>query len=79
MKVYLYPEVYECHSAELHKDGVYLLNEDGSIIVIIASKNDIDSVEDGEIKVIDKPEPTLEERTAAVEEALALLLEGATE
>lgn len=61
MKIYMNPEVYECAMAEQHKDGVHLLNEDGSIIVIIASAGDIDAVEGGEITIVDILPPTTDE------------------
>ena len=65
MKVYMNPEVYECARAEQHKDGVHLLNENGSIIVIIASAGDIDAVEGGQIIVVDSPAPTQADRIEA--------------
>lgn len=65
MKVYMNPEVFECAGAELHKDGVHIMNEDGSIAMIIASVGDIDSVEDGEITVVEAPEPTQADRIEA--------------
>lgn len=58
--------VYEVASAEQYLDGVHLLNEDGSIFVIIAQPNRIQKVEGGEIVVMERPEPTEEEDISAL-------------
>ena len=51
-------DAYECASAEQYLDGVHLLNDDGSIFVIIAQPERIQKVEGGEIVVVEQPEPT---------------------
>lgn len=57
MKIHTSRDVYECASAEQYLDGVHLLNEDGSIYVIIEQPYRIQKVEGGEIVVIEQPEP----------------------
>lgn len=83
MKVYTKRDVYEVASAELYSDGVHLLNEDGSIYVILVQPDMIQSVEDGEIIVMERPEPTEEEDISALivdhEYRLTLLELGITE
>jgi hypothetical protein len=64
---------HECARAERHKDGVHLFDENGELIIILASPEDIRSVEGGEIVVVDKPEPTQNERVEALEAAITML------
>ena len=66
---------YECASAEQYLDGVHLLNEDGSIFVIIAQPDRIQKVEDGNIVVVEQTEPTDKERIAELEAQNAMLME----
>ena len=58
MIIYTNRNAYECASAEQHLDGVHLLNEDGSIYVIIEQPHRIQKIEGGEIVIIEQPEPT---------------------
>lgn len=68
-------DAYECASAEQYLDGVHLLNDDGSIFVIIAQPERIQKVEGGEIVVAEQPEPTDKDRIAALEAENAMLME----
>lgn len=83
MKVFTKRDVYECASAEQYLDGVHLLNEDGSIYVILVQPDMIQSVEDGEIVIMERSEPTEEEDISALivdhEYRLTLLELGITE
>ena len=58
MTIYTERNAYKCASAEQHLDGVHLLNEDGSIYVIIEQPHRIQKVEGGEIIIIEQPEST---------------------
>lgn len=58
MKIIMDSHEYEAAKAEQHLDGVHLYNEDGSLFVIITSPEAIKRVEDGEIVVVEQPEPT---------------------
>lgn len=60
-----------CHAAEQRKDGVYLLNEDGSTKLIITKPSDIKDVQDGEIIIIDELPLTDKQRIEALEAQLA--------
>ena len=55
----------ECARAERHTDGIYLFDENGELIVILASPEDIRSVEGGEIVDVELPEPTPADRLEA--------------
>lgn len=66
MKIYTNKDIYEVASAEQYLDGVHLLNEDGSIFVIITQPSRIQKVEDGEIVVMEHPEPSEEEDISAL-------------
>lgn len=65
MKIYTERNFYECASAEQYLDGIHLLNEDGSIFVVITQPNRIQKVEDGEIKIMEYPAPTQLEKFEA--------------
>ena len=54
-----------CARAERHKEGVYLFDENEELIVILESPEDIRAVEDGEIIVMEQPEPTQADRIEA--------------
>ena len=54
-------EDIECARAEQHKDKLYLYDEHGDIMFIFDRSCKIIGVEDGEIIVIEAPEPTFEE------------------
>ena len=56
---------HECAKAERHKNGVHLFDENGELIVVLESPEDIRSVEDGEIIIVDYPNPTQIERIEA--------------
>lgn len=60
-----------CDAAELHTDGVYLLDENGEIALIITNPNDIKAVQDGEITIVDELPPTDKQRIEALEAKLA--------
>lgn len=83
MIIYTERDAYECASAERYLDGVHLINEDGSLFVIIAQPNRIQKVEGGEIVVMERPEPTEEEDISSLivdhEFRLTLLELGITE
>lgn len=64
---------HECTRAERHKNGVHLFDENGELIVILESPEDIRSVEDGEIIIVDYPDPTQTERIEALEAAVTML------
>lgn len=51
---------YTCATAEERSDGVHLLRDDGSTIVIIANKSGIKSVDGGEITVAEELQAGLE-------------------
>lgn len=51
---------YSCASAERRPDGVHLLREDGSTIVVIADPAGIKSVEGGEITIAKELQAGLE-------------------
>lgn len=57
--------IYKCATAEKHADGVHLLDEHGELIVILASPEDIRSVEGGEIVTVEMPKPTQADRIEA--------------
>ena len=61
---------HECARAERYADGVHLFDENGELVVILESPEDICSVEGGEIVVVELPEPTAEERLEALEAAM---------
>ena len=65
-----------CSAAEQRKDGVYLLNEDGSIKLIITKPSDIKDVQGGEIAVVEEMPPTDKQRITELEEALTAIEEG---
>ena len=58
MKVIVGTHEFEVARAEQYLDGVHLYNEDGSLFVIIDPPESIDKVEDGEIVVVEQPEPS---------------------
>lgn len=62
-----------CERAEKRKDGVHLFDENEELIVILESPEDIRSVEDGEIIIVDYPDPTQTERIEALEAAVTML------
>ena len=66
MKVYTKRDIYECASVEQYLDGVHLLNDDGSIYVILVQPDIIQKIEGGEIIVMERPEPTEEEDISAL-------------
>ena len=66
MKVYTKRDIYECASAEQYLDGVHLLNDDGSIYVILVQPDIIQKIDGGEIIVMECPEPTEEEDISAL-------------
>ena len=57
MKVFVGSHEFEVAKAEQYLDGVHLYNEDDSLFVIIENPHAIDKVEDGEIIVMEQPEP----------------------
>lgn len=73
MIVYTEKDAWECEAAEQYLDGVHLLDADGQIIVVICDPNRILRVEDGEIKIVERPEPNAEERVEALEAAVTML------
>lgn len=83
MIVETYGGRYQCARAEQRLDGIYLINEDESIYLIVSLDSKILSVEDGEIEIVEKPEPTAEEDMMALlidqEYRLTLLELGLTE
>jgi hypothetical protein len=66
MKIYTNKDVFEVTSAEQYLDGVHLLNEDGSIFIIITQPERIKKVEGGEIVVVERPEPSEVEDISAL-------------
>lgn len=66
MKVFVGTHEFEVAKAEQYLDGVHLYNEDGSLFVIIENPHTIDKVEDGEIVVMERPEPSEEEDISAL-------------
>lgn len=65
--------IYKCTSAERHADGVYLFDENKEIIVILASPEDIRSVEGGEIVTMEMPKPSQLDRIEAQVAYLAMM------
>lgn len=65
MIVKTYGGAHKCSSAEQRRDGVYLLDADGHIIVIIADPSAVLSVEGGEIMVGSDTTPSQMDRIEA--------------
>ena len=65
MKVITGAGPHVCARAEQYADGVHLFDENGDLIVILASPEDIRAVEGGGITVIEQPQPTPADRLEA--------------
>ena len=61
MIVKILGDEFVCSKAERYADGVRLYNEEGNFFCLLSNSIDITEVEDGEIVVIEAPEPTFEE------------------
>ncbi len=55
----------ECAGAQRRKDGVYLFDEDGKVIICVENAEDILSVTGGEIVVAEAPEPSKTDKLEA--------------
>lgn len=73
MKVTTGASIIECAIAERHTDGVHLFDENKELIVILASPEDIRSVEGGEIVTIEMPKPSQLDRVESQVAYLAMM------